>query len=103
MSLLKRLFGIKTTDFNQLLEDGAYIIDVRTPGEFNSGHIKESTNISLDQIQSKLEAIKEMNKSIIFCCASGIRSGQATSIAKEKGIASYNGGGWRSLNSKLNK
>ena len=30
MSLLKRLFGIKTTDFNQLLEDGAYIIDVRT-------------------------------------------------------------------------
>ena len=31
MSLLKRLFGIKTIDFNQLLEDGAYIIDVRTP------------------------------------------------------------------------
>lgn len=103
MSLLKRLFGIKTTDFNQLLEDGAYIIDVRTPGEFNSGHIKESTNIPLDQIQSKLEAIKEMNKSIIFCCASGVRSGRATSIAKAIGIKSYNGGGWRSLNSKLNK
>jgi len=103
MSLLKRLFGIKTTDFNQLLEDGAYIIDVRTSVEFNSGHIKESINISLDQIQSKLEAIKEMNKSIIFCCASGVRSGQATSIAKARGIESYNGGGWRSLNSKLNK
>ena len=43
MSLLKRLFGIKTTDFNQLLEDGAYIVDVRNPGEFNSGNIKEST------------------------------------------------------------
>ena len=40
MSLLKRLFGIKTTDFNQLLEDGAYIVDVRTPGEFNSGQHK---------------------------------------------------------------
>jgi len=103
MSLLKRLFRIKTIDFNQLLEDGAYILDVRTPGEFNSGNIKESTNIPLDQIQSKLEAIKEMNKSIIFCCASGIRSGQATSIAKSRGIESYNGGGWRSLNSKLNK
>ena len=103
MSLLKRLFGIKKIDFNQLLEDGAYIIDVRTPGEFNSGNIKESTNIPLDQIQSKFEAIKEMNKVVIFCCASGVRSGQATSIAKAKGIESYNGGGWRILNRKLNK
>ena len=103
MSLFKRLFGIKTTDFNQLLEDGAYIVDVRTPGEFNSGNIKESTNIPLDQIQSNLKTIKEMNKSIIFCCASGVRSGRATSIAKAIGIKSYNGGGWRSLNSKLNK
>ena len=51
MSLLKKLFGIKTIDFNQLLEDGAYIVDVRTPGEFNSGNIKESTNIPLDQIR----------------------------------------------------
>ena len=102
-SFIKKLFGIKFTDYNELIENGAYIVDVRTPGEFNSGHIKESTNIPLDQIQSKLEAIKEMNRSIIFCCASGIRSGQATSIAKSRGIESYNGGGWRSLNSKLNK
>ena len=35
--------------------------------------------------------------------ASGVRSGQATSIAKAREIESYNGGGWRSLNSKLNR
>ena len=103
MSLLKRLFGIKTTDFNQLLEDGAYIVDVRTPGEFNSGNIKGSTNIPLDKIQSNIKEIEKLNKVVIFCCASGVRSGQSTSIAKARGIKSYNGGGWRSLNSKLNK
>jgi len=103
MSLLKRLFGIKTTDFNQLLEDGAYIVDVRTPEEFNSGNIKESTNIPLDKIQSNIKEIETLNNSVIFCCASGVRSGQATSIAKSRGIKAYNGGGWRSLNSKLNK
>ena len=103
MSLLKKLFGIKTTDFNQLLEDGAYIVDVRTPGEFNSGNIKGSTNIPLDKVQSNIKEIEILNNSVIFCCASGVRSGQATSIAKSRGIESYNGGGWRSLNSKLNK
>ena len=103
MSILKKLFGIKTIDFNQLLEDGAYILDVRTPGEFNSGNIKGSTNISLDKIQLNIKEIEKLNKVVIFCCASGVRSEQATSIAKARGIKVYNGGGWRSLNSKLNK
>ncbi len=103
MSLFKKLFGIQTIDFNQLLKDGAYIIDVRTSGEFNSGNIIGSTNIPLDNIRSKIKKIEELNKVVIFCCASGIRSGQAASIAKAKGIEAYNGGGWRGLNSKLNK
>ena len=58
MSLFKKLFGIKTIDFNQLLKDGAYIIDVRTSGEFNSGNIKESTNIPLDTLKSKIKKIE---------------------------------------------
>ena len=103
MSLLKKLFGIKTTDFNQLLEDGGYIVDVRTPGEFNSGNIKGSTNIPLDQIKSNIKEIERLNKAVIFCCASGVRSGQATSIAKARGIKAYNGRGWSGLNSKLNR
>ena len=84
------------------MKDGAYIVDVRTPGEFNSGNIKGSTNIPLDQITSNIKEIEKLNKVVIFYCASGIRSGQATSIAKAKGIEAYNGGGWRSLNRKLN-
>ena len=34
-SFIKKLFGIKFTDYNALIENGAYIVDVRTPGEFN--------------------------------------------------------------------
>ena len=101
MSILKKIFGIKTTDYNQLMKDGVIVIDVRTPGEFNSGHINGSTNVPLDKIRSK-KKIGNLKKSIIFCCASGMRSGQATSIAKSKGIVAYNGGGWSSLNRKLN-
>ena len=102
MSILKKIFGIKTTDYNQLIKDGAIVIDVRTPREFNSGHINGSTNVPLDKIRSKINKIGNLKTSIIFCCASGMRSGQATSIAKSKGIVAYNGGGWSSLNRKLN-
>ena len=102
MSFIKKLFGIKLTDYNELIENGAYIVDVRTPGEFNSGNIKGSTNVPLDKIKSKLKKLKKNNKAVIFCCASGVRSAQATSIAKSKGIESYNGGGWSSLYRKLN-
>ena len=103
MSLLKKIFGIKKIDFNQLLEDGAYIVDVRTPGEFNSGNIKGSTNIPLDAIKSNIKELEKLNKVVIFCCASGFRSRQSTSIVKARGIKAYNGGGWISLKSKLNK
>ncbi len=101
--MLKKIFGIKTTDYNQLMKDGAIIIDVRTTGEFNSGHISGSTNVPLDKIKSKIKKIENLKKPVIFCCASGMRSGQATSIAKSRGIDVYNGGGWSSLNRKLNK
>jgi len=102
MFFLRRLFGITKTDFRKLLENGACIVDVRTQREFNSGNIKDSINIPLDQIKSDIKKIEELDKVIIFCCLSGARSGFAASITKAKGIESYNGGGWRSLNKKLN-
>lgn len=97
------LFGLgnKTNDIKEFVEKGAVIIDVRTPGEFVSGHIKGSKNIPLDTISSKINEIKKLNKPVIACCRSGMRSGQATSILKQHGIDCINGGGWDSLQAKL--
>ena len=53
MSILKKLFGIKVTDYNELIKEGAIVIDVRSKGEFNSGHISGATNVPLDKIKSK--------------------------------------------------
>lgn len=93
--------GNKTNSIQEFIEKGAVIIDVRTTGEFASGHIKGSKNIPLDQIGSKITEIKKLNKPVIACCRSGMRSGQATSILKQNGIECLNGGGWDSLERKL--
>lgn len=56
------------------------IVDVRTPGEFMGGHVAGSINIPLQEIQERLEEVKALPQPIILCCASGNRSGQATSF-----------------------
>jgi phage shock protein E len=102
MGLLNMLgLGNKTESVKEFIDKGAVIVDVRTSGEFQGGHIKGSKNIPLNTIGNQIESIKKMNKPVIACCASGMRSAQATSILKSNGIDAINGGGWSSLKSKL--
>ncbi len=74
------------------------IVDVRTPGEFMSGHVAGSINIPLQEIQERVGEIKELPQPIILCCASGNRSGQATSFLKTQGVDCSNGGSWLEVN-----
>lgn len=96
LSLLNSLFGTKT-DYKALVKNGAIIIDVRTPSEFKSGHIHNSINIPVDQINANIKKIADYKKPIIACCASGMRSSTATATLKKSGIEAYNGGAWHSL------
>ncbi len=94
-------FGNKTESIQEFIAKGATIIDVRSPGEFVSGHIKGAKNMPLNTISNKISDIKKTNKAVIVCCQSGMRSGQAASILRDNGIEVINGGGWQSLQSKL--
>lgn len=98
---LKNLFGGTSVDFAELVKNGAQIIDVRTPGEFNGGHIKGAKNIPLQSLGNNLSKINK-NKPVITCCASGARSAAAKNILQNSGFTEvYNGGGWHSLKSKI--
>ena len=100
---IKQMFGMgPKVDYAQLVKEGAFILDVRSKGEYDGGHINGSINIPVDKLAGNLDKIKDKNKVIITCCASGMRSASAKGILESKGyVKVYNGGGWSSLQSKL--
>lgn len=99
---LKKILGIgPATDWKELMQKGAIIVDVRTKGEYQGGHIKGSINIPLQTLSQNLSKLKK-GKPIITCCASGMRSASAKSMLTSSGFSEvYNGGGWMSLQSNL--
>ncbi len=76
------------------------IVDVRTPGEYMGGHVSGSMNIPLQEIQTRLDEIKQLPQPIVLCCASGNRSGQATAFLQNCGVDCENGGSWVEVNAK---
>ncbi|SHF77060.1 Rhodanese-like domain-containing protein [Flavobacterium segetis] len=100
---IKKLLGFgPNVNYSELVKQGAIILDVRSKGEYAGGHINGSINISVDTLSNNLDKLKDKDKTIITCCASGMRSASAKSILKSKGFTSvYNGGGWSSLKNKI--
>jgi phage shock protein E len=79
--LFKRSGQISAKDAKALLSNGALVIDVRSPGEFNSGNLARAINIPLDEIDSALpRRVKDKSQALLLHCQSGMRS----SMAKKK-------------------
>ena len=72
------LFGIYT------IADEFIVIDVRTPEEFKSGHIEESSNVEWQTISSIIDEVKKDQKIYLYC-RSGGRSQKATDILVDLG------------------
>lgn len=102
ISTIKDIFGLgPKVDYKELIKNGAQIIDVRTRGEYASGHVKGSVNLPLNELASSTNKVKK-NVPLITCCASGMRSASAKSTLTSLGFKEvYNGGGWMSLNGKV--
>ena len=100
-SFLKNLLMKERLDYTDLKERGVIIIDVRTPQEFQQGHMEGSINIPLNEIMDKIAKIKQFKKPIITCCRSGMRSAKAKTTLTKAGIEVYNGGSWNKVKSSM--
>lgn len=100
IQIIKNILGIgPKVNLEELIANGAIIIDVRSRGEYSSGHAKGSINVPLDQLSGYLKKLKSKENPIITCCASGMRSASAKSFLKGQGYKNvHNAGPWSTLN-----
>ncbi len=87
------------------INKGAKIIDVRTDGEFNSGHLDKAVNIPYQDIANRIaEVSTDKDEPIVVYCRSGRRSGIAQKTLQSVGYKNViNGGGFKPLTAKLKK
>ncbi len=99
MNTLQSIFGNEqTADLKTIIEQGAFLVDVRTAAEFMEGHVKGSVNIPLDTIPAQIASFKD-KKNIIVFCRSGSRSSMSKTFLEQSGIKQViNGGAWDYVN-----
>ncbi len=86
----------------QLINQGkTLILDVRDPAEFAASHVRESKNIPLKELSSRIAELDKFKaKPVIVVCAAGVQSARATGELEKAGFAevfSLDGGltAWR--------
>jgi phage shock protein E len=78
---LRRAGQIPVKDAHEFLRNGALVVDVRTPAEFNSSHLPKAINLPVDQIEVTLPSrVPDRTRPILLHCQSGSRS----AVAKRK-------------------
>lgn len=71
----------------QAKKDELHLVDVRRPDEYHGelGHAPGSELIVLDVLPEHIDELPK-DKTVVFICRSGARSGRAAAFAKEQGL-----------------
>ena len=69
----------------QLREEGAFVLDVRTPAEWEEFHVPGATLIPLDELESRLDEIP-VDREVVVMCRSGNRSATGRDILRQAGF-----------------
>ena len=90
-------------DMDKISKDkNVVLLDVRTVGEFNRGHMKGFNNIPVDELRERISEI-EKGKPVYLICQSGLRSYIASRILEGNGYETYNfSGGFRFYDAVVN-
>lgn len=80
---------VDTSQLQELRESGsrARLVDVRSPGEFESVHITGSYNVPLDVLTEHKASLRTDHQDpVVLVCASGVRASDARTVLANAGV-----------------
>lgn len=94
MSWFSKLFGggaaaapshqVNGAGARELVAKGAWLLDVRTPMEFRSGHIQGAVNVPVDELPRRMDEVPA-GRAVVVYCRSGARSARAVRMLEAAG------------------
>lgn len=79
---------VQWSQVNDLVTEGWTVVDVRSKGEFDRGHIPNSINISIDEMRERINEVPK--EKILVTCQVGQRGHAATRLLREMGYNAVN-------------
>ena len=73
-------------DAKRMVEQGALLLDVRTPAEYAGGHLRGAVNIPVQELAARLAEVGVKDRPIVVYCRSGHRSSNATDMLRGAGF-----------------
>lgn len=87
----------------KMIEGGAVIVDVRTPEEYDGGHLERATNVPIQDFAQRIAEVDKLvagdkAKPVVVYCGSGGRASKAKAQLEAAGYTNVvNGGGYDDL------
>jgi rhodanese-related sulfurtransferase len=81
--------AVRATEAQQLLDDGAVMIDVREPFEYHAEHAPDARLLPLSELPGAVRDLED-DRTIVVVCRSGSRSASATRFLKHQGLDAVN-------------
>lgn len=69
----------------RLVDEGATLLDVRTPAEFARGHVQGAVNLPVQELEARVAEL-DASKPVVVYCRRGNRSATAARILSARGF-----------------
>lgn len=79
------IVNVDAAGAQQAIGAGAQVIDVRTPGEYQMGHIAGALNVPVDQLEQQAQSWNRDQTYVVYC-ATGARSTTAIEMMRTLGF-----------------
>ena len=89
MDMFAKLPSVDAETARDLVRDGAVLLDVREPNEWNAGHAPQAAHLPLGRISEASKKVKA-GKHVVVVCRSGNRSKSATKALISMGFDAVN-------------